>query len=524
MSTLFVYMSCTPDRNADFLEVLGKHIINSDDSFMQVGARLSDALAPMRPKADSIASFKAANLNRSSFIYGCTTRYSDSDRIAYTGSTTDAFASIGQQSIVIDGEITNIEVIRSTYNLPTSQTVAETMLHYYNMLMRSPNQTPINIGEAFLRECSGTFSLIVYDAAQRRLIVCQNGIPLYIRSIPGTDLVICSEVLKLDNTYPTSNFNQIPTGTVNIVNVKSMAVTETSRRATHALKNTAVPLPDVNKMLLVTDTQLGLEVGGLLTLLQRRMSYTKFSGQLGMCVCSVGSEKNPSIEIFRDMYTNIIKSYNPTMTPAQLFTSTCDLSNMAITGSVAALNDAAPKYNGLTQHGRAGIIAYQALMAALSLGYGKIGIINTAKYNTKLITVLRSLIDTVSPSHIPVIPFFTNYDYHQVVLYVHDVNMKHIASLTDCMTPERASENNSPNKRVKSCGECVGCIRRQRAFVAASLIDPAKYDISYSSDDRYNKRVSRINVGEIKYNHADGAYRVNSFEESVIADALANTR
>ena len=524
MATIFTYMSCTPDRNTDFLEVLGTKIASSDDAFVLSGARLTDALAPMRPKADSIAGFKSANLNRSSFLYGCTVRYSDADRISYTGNTTGAFASIGQQSIVIDGEITNADVLRTTYNLPSSQTVAETLLHYYNMLMRAHAQTPVNVGEAFLRECTGVFSVLIYDNAHRRIIACQNGMPLYIRTLPGIDLVVCSEILKLDNTYPASNFNPIPTGTVTVINVKSMTVVETSRRASMTQKTAALPISDMNKMLLVTDTQMGLELAGLLTLMQRRSSHTKFAGNMGLLMCSVGSADDPSLDIFRDMYLNIFKSYNPTLTPTHLFMSTCDLSNMSLTASLVTLNTMAPKHQGLVQHGRVGILAYQIMMNALSLGYGKIGIINTAKSNTKLFTILKTLIDTASPYPISIIPFFTNHEYHQLVQYVHDVNMKHISSVTDCMAPERVTEGDSPNKRIQSCGECVGCVRRQRAFVAASIIDPIKYAVPYTSDERYNARASKINLGELTYNHADGAYRVNAFEESVIADALVYAR
>ena len=133
------------------------------------------------------------------------------------------FGEVDNVVAVANGTITNKEYLAIQYECSLGQCTQELLCNLYNSAMKKglrEDSIP-----SMIRDIEGTcFSFVIFDKNLNQMFVYNRGDSLYMRNVPGMEVVISSDILPVGGTYPHFNFHRLSSNCAIKIDTKTMFV------------------------------------------------------------------------------------------------------------------------------------------------------------------------------------------------------------------------------------------------------------------------------------------------------------
>lgn len=349
---------------------------------------------------------------------------------------------------LFNGTITNKEYLAIQYECSLGQCTHELLCNLYNSAMKKGLRE--DTIPSIIRDIEGTcFSFVIYDKNLNQMYVYNRGDSLYMRNIPGMEVVISSDILPVGGTYPHYNFHRLSSNCAIKIDTKTMFVQNLPINSNIFSFGKNV-LIDNNKALLFTEA-CDMQYYTACSLVSDRNIYngtdiqTVYFGfdtdidsmivdKINKLRKSIGSNNGKLPVHIKYSFDNIYKSESEAIDEmnAAINESGIDGSNdKANNGNVdsdskeaskkkAHKKVAAPNLRQYTMflNKKINFIAVSLVNYAIEHGYGTIFIPNTNRHNNRLLVTIKDLINSQTLSPIYVYSILDQYNTMDLIRYL----------------------------------------------------------------------------------------------------------
>ena len=225
MSTRYAIALCdTDERAGSVLETFLDNSRKFDAIDIISGSRLFPNYSKQTVNGiNDIPIAKAKFLNNKFNIYMISSFNEESNDLPRSVAYHQNMAEIQGIACIANGRINNKELIARKYDFPLGQSLQEFIVGFYKSLATKPLGNMII--ENMVRDIESDYlSFVILDKNKNDMYVYNRGDSLYMQSIPGSSIIISSEILPINTTYPKYNFHRLPANCSMKIDTKTMYV------------------------------------------------------------------------------------------------------------------------------------------------------------------------------------------------------------------------------------------------------------------------------------------------------------
>ena len=225
MSTRYTFAVCdTNERASNILE----NFLNNSRKFDAIdiisGSRLFLNFSKYTAyNVNDIPIAKAKFINNNFNIYMMSSFNEEANDLPRKLAYNQNIAEVQGVVCMANGRINNKELIAKKYEFSLGQSLQEFLVGFYKVLSTKPLGNLIV--ENMVRDIeSDLLSFVIFDKNKNEVYVYNRGDLLYMQNTPGNSVVISSEKLPINTTYPNYNFHKLSANCAIKVDTKTMYV------------------------------------------------------------------------------------------------------------------------------------------------------------------------------------------------------------------------------------------------------------------------------------------------------------
>ena len=133
-------------------------------------------------------------------------------------------ADVAHVVVMANGKIDNKELIARQHEFGLGQSLPEFIANFYLTLTKKQLNT-FNLANMIRDiECDTFLSFIIFDKNKNEILVYNRGDELFISNIPGSNVIITTEIIPYNSVYPRYNFHKLPANCALKIDSKTMLV------------------------------------------------------------------------------------------------------------------------------------------------------------------------------------------------------------------------------------------------------------------------------------------------------------
>ena len=348
-------------------------------------------------------------------------------------------AEVNNIVVVCNGTILNKEYMALQYETSMGQSNQELIANLYIAAMKKGLKE--DTFPSIIRDIEAyDISFAIYDKQLSQIYVYNRGESLYMRNIPGMELVLFSEILPTCSSYPHYNFHKLPNNCAIKIDTKTMYVQyiPMSSNIFSFGKNVLI---DNNRALLFTEA-CDMEHYVALSLLTSDKNvfnglevqpiYFGFDSEVDTLIVDklnklrksiVGATTATKIPLhMKYTFDNIYKNESEAIDAANVEKANND-STIPSTkdGATTKKKKLAPpnlRQSSMFLNRKINYIASTLVNYAIENGYGTIFVPNLNRHNIRLINTIKSIVDRQTVSPIFVYSILDQYNMMDLIRYI----------------------------------------------------------------------------------------------------------
>ena len=370
--------------------------------------------------------------------------------------------------VLARGNVLNKEYISRTFEFQIGLSLQEFILNFYLYLK---NKEVNDIFQSMIREFeTNDLTFAIFNKELNEIYVYNRGGELYINTLPGMNVILSTELLPINNSYPSYGFRKLNSECALKIDSKTMFVQYIPVYSNTFLYGKNINI-DSNKGLIFTETP-DMEYYTALSLLNNKdvvniqdlqSLYFGFDTEIDKLVFDKVTKIKRSLSIKGKLplhikydFKNIFTSESEILTELQKDTDEKTPTKKDIkTTTVNTIKDIS-----LFEERKINFIASSLINFALEKGVGSIYIPNCNKHNARLVNTLKNIASTQIYSPISIYTLFDEFTLMDIIHYV--INCVNVENITDTL---------------------VQC---DRSSLSIGFIDETKPELLYNVSSNYN--------------------------------------
>ena len=369
-------------------------------------------------------------------------------------------ANVAHVVVMANGEINNKEFICRQHEIGIGNSLQEFIANFYLMLSKKQLNSFSIANMVKDIECSTFLSFVIYDKNKNEVYVYNRGDELYISNIPGSNVIVTSEIIPFNTMYPQYSFHKLPANCALKIDSKTMYI-QTIPILCNTFSYGKDLMIDPDKAIIFADT-CDMELCSALYTLNNKdvanvsdlqIVYMGYNTDIDKVVFDKICKLRKTLKVngklpvhipynFVNIYMNeseVIDDLNKKIAESMNVENELDPDKKKLKKEEAIKNNVrnstkaiSIKDASLFESKRINYIAYTLMNWALDKGVGTIFIPNLNRRNNRLLNVLRSLIQLQISTPLYVYSLFESYNTMDMIRYL--VSCKSITNLDELLT------------------------------------------------------------------------------------------